>query len=144
VSARVGFERVVDANSKVSAANSVMSVVGPSLGGLLVQLLTAPIAVLADAVSYLISAVSLTLIRRREAEAPAAPQRHLRQEIVEGLTTVVRDPTLRTLALTISGFNLFNAWMTSVYVLYAVRGLGLTPVQLGIVFGAVGPGALLR
>ena len=84
---------LVEGNSKLALSGSLAEVLGPGLAGFLVQALTAPIAILVDSLSFVVSAVSLTIIRHTE--APPAIQ-HERQpighEMVEGVRTIWHDP----------------------------------------------------
>src|SRR5829696_5662315 len=75
---------LVPANSRLSASASVAEIGGPGLGGLLVSALTAPIAVVVDAVSFLVSAVALGRIRRREPAPVVDRRRRIRTEVAEG------------------------------------------------------------
>src|SRR5205085_1899850 len=68
----IGLDRVVEGNSKLAMSSSIAEVGGPSIAGALVQLFSAPFAILVDAWSYLVSALSLALIRSPE---PARPVR---------------------------------------------------------------------
>ena len=139
-------EQIVEGNTKLQLSYSGAQLAGPGIGGLLVKLVTAPIAVAVDAVSYLASAVLLGLIRGREPapEAPAggADLRGLARDIRAGLRFVWRHPFIRPLALATGTANFFYLFgMTgAILALYAVRELGLSPALLGIVlmFGNVG------
>ena len=103
------------------------------------------IAILTDALSFALSALSLVLIRVREA-APNAREGqspHLWREISEGLQVVLRHPVLRALAGGSGLFNFFDSFLYSVYVLYLTRTLDMPPVFVGIVFALGGAGGLL-
>jgi MFS family permease len=134
-------EQLVEGNSKLGVSSALAEISGSAVGGGLVQLLTAPLAILVDGVSYLVSAVLLALIRRPEAapEAPEQPQT-MRQDLLEGLRVVWRIPTLRALALSSGLFNFFGNFIGVLYALFVVRELGLSPALLGgfIAFGGVG------
>jgi predicted MFS family arabinose efflux permease len=141
----VGRKRLVDANSKFEISASVATVVGPSLGGLLVQLLSAPVAVAIDAVSFVVAAFGLVAIRKPE---PPPVPRHERgpilAEIREGLMTILGDRRLRLIMTCGAVHNFFaNGMIAALYVLYAVRAIGLNPAELGLVLAAGGPGVLL-
>ena len=145
-------EQLVEGNTKIQLSYSSAQLTGPGLGGLLVQAFTAPIALVADAVSYLGSAVLLLTIRHREPpKAPSASQgaradlRGLGRDIGAGLGFVWRHRFIRPLALATGTSNFFYLFgMTgSVLTIYAVRQLGLSPGLLGAVLvvgnvGAVG------
>lgn len=149
VPALVEPAQLLDGNAKLQMSYSVAQLTGPGLGGVLVQALTAPIAVVVDAGSYLGSAALLATIRRgrRGPEPPRPPAartdlRGLGREIGEGLRFVWRHRLIRPLALATGTSNLFYLFgMTgAVLTIYAVRQLGLTPALLGtvLVIGNVG------
>ena len=96
----IGVDRVVDGNSKLATSSSLAEIGGPGLAGALVQVVSAPFAILVDAVSFAVSAVSLLLIRTPE---PPRPQRTtttaIRTEIVEGLSLVRHHPVLLPIVL---------------------------------------------
>jgi MFS family permease len=139
----VGRERLVEGNSKLEVSNPVAQVAGPAVGGGLVQLLTAPLAVLADAASYLVSASLLGTIRAREEEPARAAERDLRSEIGEGLRVVLGSRLLRPIAGYTGASNLFGAVTGAVFLLYVTDSLGVEPALLGLVFGVGSVGALL-
>jgi len=140
--ALVGRESLVDANGKLATTTSTMTILGPSLAGFLVQTLTAPIAIVVDAVCSAVAAVVYTAIRRAEPPAEVV-RRHLLREVLEGIGVVFGNRVLRTLVLVVASFNLFSGMAQAVFVLYMARQLGLPPATIGIVFAASGPGALL-
>lgn len=139
----LGRERLIEGNAALRASDSVTAMVGPSLAGFLVQLLTAPIAIVVDALSFVLCGL-LTLVVRVEESVPArASLTRVGQEIVEGLRYVLGEPSLRGLAAGGAAHNFFsNGAIVALYVLYANQLLGLPPVALGIVFAFGGPGAL--
>lgn len=139
----VPSEHLVEGNSKLEMSDSVAQIAGPGLGGVLVQVLTAPVAILADALSFLVSALLLSSIRTHEAAPPRADRGSMRREIAEGLRLVLGNPLLRALAGSSATFNLFDSVLFSVYVLYMVRALGLSAGAIGLVFGLGGVGGLL-
>jgi MFS family permease len=147
VPALLSRERLVDANSKLELGRSAAEVGGPGLAGGLIGLAGAPLAIAADAVSFLISA--LLLARLRAPEPDPAPREHasIRPEIGEGLRTVAGSSPLRALAGAAGVTVLFSSLMEAVFVLYLTGELGLTPVLVGLIFasGNVGflAGALL-
>jgi len=149
----VGRDRLVEANSKVSAAGSVAEASSFSLGGWLVQWLTAPFAIAVDAVTFLASALLLRGIRTPEAEPGAGaaereePEGSLLAEAADGLRVVVRDPVLRALAVANLGLAAsFGAGMAA-FLIYVNQVLGFDPGTLGLIFAMGGvtslAGALL-
>jgi len=139
----VGKERLLGANSQLAASSSAMTAVGPGLAGVLVQLLTAPLAILLDAGTLVLSATLLMTVRMQEPQPDQSRRRGLWQGIAEGLKPLYRDPILRSVAGSSMIYLFFSSVMLAVYVLYATRNLGLSPAALGIVFGAGGVGAVL-
>jgi predicted MFS family arabinose efflux permease len=142
--ALVARDRLVEGNSKLEVSNSVAQIVGPSVAGVLVQLLTAPIALLVDALSFVVSIVSLGFIRAPEPKPERAADRAgLRRELGEGMATVFKNPLLRAIAGCTGTSNLFSNATFAIFVLYATRDLAIGPAALGLVLAAMGPGALL-
>lgn len=135
--------QLAEANSKIATSYSLAGICGPGLGGFLVGVLTAPIALAVDAVSYLVSAVALGRIRRPEAAPEPVAARSVAADIAEGLRTVVGNRILRHLATQSAAFNLFVNVVITVFLVYAVRVLHLAPTQLGVVVGAGSAGALV-
>jgi MFS family permease len=140
----VGRERLVEANSKLSASDSLAEIAGPPLGGALVQLISAPLAIVLDALSFLVSALSIGLIRAPE-PPPAPPHQRpgLRRELAEGLGAALRDPLLR--ALLGAGFtiSLFGGIIGTLYDLYLIRDLAMSPALVGLTIGVGGISALV-
>ena len=140
----VGRDRVLETVTLVRSGDAVTAVVGPSLGGLLVQALSAPIAVVVDAASFLAQAGLTLLVRVDEpSPAPRTAGSHPWHDIVEGLRYVFGEASLRGLALGGATHNFFsNGALVALYVLYASTTLGLSPVEIGIAFAAGGPAAI--
>ena len=140
----VSRDQLVEANSRLEATASGAQVVGPALGGTLVRILGAPVALLVDSFSYIISAALLWRIRAAE-ETPERNDASLTQraEIGQGLRAVWQSPVLRALALSSTVMNLAGFLFLSIYVLYLTRDLGLGAEAVGLVFAAGGAGALL-
>lgn len=141
--ALVGRDALVEGNAKLQASQSVAQVAGPTIGGLLVQALTAPYAVLVDAVSFLVSGGAVAAIRTREEAVPRAPDRHLRREIAEGLRFVLGHPILRMIAGCTGTYNFFTSALGAVIVVFLVRDLGASAGAVGLVFSIGSAGALL-
>ena len=137
-------EQLPHANSMLATSGSTARVVGPGLAGILIQWLTAPFAILIDAATFLVSAVSALLIRTAEPILPA-PERppHVWREIAEGLWVIVANPYLRTFALSAAALDIFWNALYAVYVLYITRELGLPPATLGVILSAGSVAALI-
>jgi MFS family permease len=139
----VRTDQLVEANSKLQVSESVTQVVGPGVGGGLVQLLGAPVAIAADAVSFVLSALSLALVRAREVAPSGQESRNFRREIQVGLVTVLRTPSLGALAGASLTFNLFDNVLFAVYVLYMTTTLHFPSALVGLIFGLGGVGGLM-
>jgi MFS family permease len=144
VPALVPRETLLGANSRLQASESTAQVAGPGLGGLLIQFLTAPIALLVDAVSYLVSAVMLSRIRTVE-PAPGAPaeQGRMLAQIRAGLSLTWRNRVLLTLVGTAAICNLTAEWILVLFPLFCVRLLHLSAGMIGLVISTGAVGALL-
>lgn len=131
-------ERYVEAMALLNGSRSLASVGGPTIGGLLVQLLGAPMAMLADALSFLGSVVFL---RRIESpEPPIEPEAaSVRDQLLAGLSFVSGDPIMRPTLLAVATINFFNFAFAALFILYATTTLGVSPGVLGL---ALGTGAI--
>lgn len=139
----VAADRIVEGNTKLQSTSAAAQVVGPSVGGVLVSLLTAPFALLVDALSFLISAAFVARTRVAEAAPKTRGERAgVVGEITEGVRVVVDDRVLRALAGASATTILFGRMFMAVYVLYMTRVLGLSAVGVGLVFAAGGVGSL--
>jgi MFS family permease len=124
---------LVDANSKLEISSSASQIAGPGIAGLLIQWITAPFAIAADAASFVWSAAFLARIRVQEDVDPPAEQRSLVREIVEGLRYLVTDGRWRAMAIFVAVFNLGTGITGPLVLVFAVRRLGLNAGQLGLV-----------
>ncbi len=142
IPALVGREEVVEANAKLEISRAAANIGGPGMAGGLVALLTAPVAVLVDSVSYALSALLLLRIRKQE-EAPSRTERRsLRHELVEGLRYVFGNSYQRTMVAMTAISNFFGQVVFSILLVYAVRELDLTPATIGIVLAIGNLGTL--
>jgi MFS family permease len=140
----VGRDRLVDGNTKLSITQSFAEIVGPGLAGTLVQTVTAPMAILLDALSYLVSAFCIWSIRKPESGRSGRHEaRHLWNEIREGLHTVAHNRTLLALALTAATSALFSSIYYTMDVLFALRTLHMGPALFGLTVTFGGIGALI-
>jgi len=139
----VNRAELVEANSKLALTESIADITGPGLTGLLVQLITAPMAILLDALSFVCSAVSVWLIRKPEPRPEPRLSPHIGREIAEGLSASWRNPLLRALLQRTAMGAFFMGLMGGLYFLFAVRELHITPVLLGIVISVGGVSNLI-
>lgn len=140
----IGVDRVVEANSKIASSSSIAEIGGPGLAGGLVQFIGAPFTMLLDAISYVVSSISLLLIRAPEPARPTRTVRtHIRYEIAEALGVVRRHPVLLPLTLRSVIAHVAGSFYGVLYTIYILEELKLSPFILGIVVSAGGVGALI-
>ena len=135
-------ERYVEGSALLNGSRSLSYVAGPTLGGGLVQLLTAPFALVADAISFLASALALGRVRAEEAPLEPDPA-GLRERFAIGLAFAARDPIIRPSLAAAATINFFNFGFSALFVLYATRTLGVEPGTLGLALGTGAIGGLL-
>ncbi len=136
-------DQLIDGNSKLELTASISQLVGPGLGGVLVQIFTAPISLLADAFSFLISALSLIFIRRTEPPITRPEERQqMLAEIGAGLKLLLRNPILGPLVWSSINITLCTNITTAVYLLYATYTLHISPALLGTIYAVGGLGAI--
>ncbi|MBP2404169.1 enterobactin exporter EntS [Streptomyces netropsis] len=134
----------VEAGAKTGMSSSAADVAGPGLAGVLVGALTAPVALIVDAFSYLVSLISLLLIRTPEPRPrPPSARRHLPTELRDGLRWVLKNPVLRSLALIgfCCNFSMVTVW--TMFLLYGTHDLHLGPTTLGTIFATASVGGLI-
>jgi MFS family permease len=135
----VSRDRYVEANSLLAGSRAFSFVAGPSVGGLLVQLLKAPFALIVDSLSYLCSAAFLSSVAPEEPPTEEAERGH----VVAGIRFVLGNRTMRASLLATATINLFNFIFWALFILYAVRSLHVTAGTLGLVLGAASVGGLI-
>ena len=135
-------KRYVEAMALLNGSRSLASVAGPTIGGILVQVLGAPLAMLGDAFSYLGSVVFLRRIRASE-----PPIEHeegsTRERLMAGLSFVIGDPIMRPTLLSVATVNLFTFASSALFILYATTTLGVSPGALGLALGTGSVGAVI-
>lgn len=139
----VGRQHLADSNSRMQSSMSLAMVAGPGIAGVVVGILTAPITLALDAVSYVCSAFGLISIRTVE-PAPEVPDVRLTiwRSIGEGWQILMGNRVSRALLTQSAMFNFVQSGFITIFVVYAVRDLHLSPIKLGIVLGAIAVGAL--
>jgi MFS family permease len=145
-------DELVEGNAKLELTRTVSQRIGPGIAGVMIGLLTAPFALLLDAISYVVSTVLLVWIRRTEPTvAPrddsTAPRPSMRAEIAVGVRYVTGHRWLRGLALTVALGSLFGTLADSILILYLVTEHQFPPALIGLAFslGSIGiiAGALI-
>lgn len=136
-------EALLGAGSRLKASEAVAMLGGPGLGGALVQVLTAPIAVLVDAVSFLASAALLGKVRAPERVGHVPPPREsLRREVAEGAAHLWHDRRLRAIAGAAANLNFFGLMIMALLVVYLTRSAHFTAIMVAAVTAAAGVGSL--
>jgi MFS family permease len=136
-------DRLIEANARIGASDSLAEVAGPSLAGVLLQWLGAAQAIFVDVGTYLFSATSLILIRTSEPVPELSAHPSLRREMLEGLRIVIHHPILRALMATTATHRFFGNFIGTIYWLFLVRDLGLSPAIVGLSIGMGGVGAFI-
>lgn len=139
----VGRAQLVEGNSKLEAVRSTAHLGGPALAGQLIRLMSAPVALLLDAVALATSALFVAKIRQREPQPTPSPDANLVREIREGLRFVLGHRLLRPIVTCTSLFNLFAAANGAMMILFLERVLGLDAGTIGLVFTVSGAGGLV-
>jgi MFS family permease len=136
-------EQLIEGNGKLEASSAVAQIAGPGLAGSLVQLITAPLTLLADALSFVVSVLSILTIRTREDRPRMAKHQPLLEAIREGLMLLLEHRLLRPLALSHALTNCGGSIIEAVVVLYVTRTLHVGSGLLGIIIASGSVGTLL-
>jgi MFS family permease len=134
----VAPERYVDGQSLIYGSRALSFVGGPSIGGVLVQVLSAPFAIAADALSFLGSALFLGRIRPAE-----PPTDDGKGSVLAGARFIAGSGLVRASLIAVATINFFNLMFAAIYLLYAVRVLHIRPGVVGVLLGTAALGALL-
>jgi MFS family permease len=142
-------DQLVDGNSKLEITRSASQILGPGLAGILIGVFRAPFAMVIDSVSYFVSALFLTWIRRPEPPVEAhdtvahGPKPSMREEVSVGLRYVLGHRWLRNIAATTGTSNFFANVVNAILVLYLVDERGLGPEAIGFAFSVASIGFLV-
>lgn len=139
----VRSEQIGRANSYLETTGQISRIGGPGLAGVLLTIVSAPVLIIVDAVSFLVSAITLSRVRDNETLRPVDERESLPTEIAEGLRFVFRHPILWRITATTATLNLFAMLITTLKVILILREIGLTPAVLGLIFGIGSVGGLL-
>lgn len=134
-------DQLVRGNSAIEGSRSAAQIGGPALGGALVSLLSAPIAVATSGLFFVLSFVSIARMRWRETILERSGRTH--RQILEGLRLVLGDVALRTVCLASAAFQFFFAATMTAYLIFLTRELHLSGTAVGLALAATGPGALV-
>lgn len=139
----IGRLQLVEGNSKLSGSASIAEASGFSAAGWLVQIFTAPVTILIDAISFAASAISIWMIRGREQARESHAKPDIRREIEEGWSAMLRHPLLRSTAACEFSKEFFGGMYGALVVLYMVRELGFAPGVLGTIWAVGGISSLI-
>jgi MFS family permease len=139
----IGRGHLVEGNAKLQGSESVSQIAGPSIGGLLIQAISAPYAVLVDALSFVWSAGWVAAIDIRPPRPERKPDRNLRREIGEGLRFVLGNPLLRAIAACTGSFNLFSSMILAVFYVLLARELHVSPGIIGLITATAAVGGVI-
>lgn len=144
---RVGRANLVEANSRIALSDSSAQLVGPGIAGALIHALTAPFAILLDAIAYFISAFMLRGIRPQASDAPKqvgeASWASVWADAKEGLKLIWHNPILRAISWGLALWQLLRHAYVAVMILFAARDLALSPGRIGALYMLAGVGFLL-
>lgn len=139
----VGRGRLLEANTKLQGIRAVSQIAGPGIAGQLVQVVTAPFALVANVVTLGLSALLVGRIRTHETKPDRRPDANLLKEIGEGLRFVVGQPTLRAIAACNATFNLSWAAFGAMLIFFLARDLSLSEGMIGFFFMFAGVGSVI-
>ena len=138
----INSAQLVEGNTKLQTTEAIAEVVGPSIAGILIQAVTAPIAIVVDALSFLWSAAWLQQIRSSETFADPNEVPHPLDDIREGWRACRANPVVFPLLAAEGTFGLIAGFFASIYMLFVLRTLSLDEATVGIIIGVGGLGAL--
>jgi predicted MFS family arabinose efflux permease len=137
-------ERLIEANGALAASGSVAEFAGFGLSGFLVQVLSGPITILIDAITYVVSALLLLSVHRPEPPPPSAGDREpVLNEIRHGLRLVRHDPVLRAFAIAQMLLSALWGVFGAVFFVLALDGLGVSPAAVGLIAGVGGASSFI-
>lgn len=136
-------DQFVEANSLLSGTRSASFVAGPAVAGGLIQAVTAPVAMLVDAVTFAVSALLIGRVRVPDLPVDTTDEAGLLRRSREGMGLVLRDPHLRASLACATTINLFNLMAGALLILFASRELGLSAGVIGLALGIGATGGLL-
>ena len=142
---RVGRQNLVEANSRIALSDSSAQLIGPGLAGVFIHWLTAPFAILLDAMAFFASALMLRSIKAQATDAPKVPENGATvwTDAKEGLRLIRDNPILRSLAWGLAVWQFLKHMYFAIVILFAARDLELSPGTIGVVWMMGGVGFLI-
>ena len=141
--ALIGRAHLLEGNARLESTEAVAEVGGPSLAGLLIELVTAPFALLFDVFAYLTAARILATIRAPEPEPAAEAGPTVLRDVIVGLRAWWTNPLTRPMFLTNANTSFFSGFFAALYMIFTLETLGLSPGVVGLLIGVGGVGAFL-
>lgn len=137
-------DKLATGNSRLGTSSALAEVAGPPIAGLLIQILTVPVAILLDILSFLCSAFCLGLMHVPERPSPSATPTpvSLWHEMRAGLSALVHHPLLRATAGYTCTCNFFGGTYAALYLVYTFQLFGANPVAYSVLVALGGVGAL--
>ncbi|UGQ46974.1 MFS transporter [Massilia endophytica] len=126
----VGRDRMVEAQSRFAATDSILRLFTPGIAGLLIQWLTAPVAIMVNSMGFVASVWKLRRVHVDEPE-PRPSDKHPLHDIAQGFAFIWKHPLLRALAFGAGSWHLLYYGYTALLVLFATRELGMSAGQIG-------------
>ena len=139
----VAREDLTDANASLSGTEAVAEIAGPALAGVLFQVLAAPFAIAANAVTYLVSAGFLAGIRKPEQPPDPEPDVRWRDDVSLGFRAAWGHRLVRPILLMACVHSLFGGIFGALYIYFCLRVVGLSPALMGVTIAVGGVGALV-
>ncbi|MDQ0463163.1 putative MFS family arabinose efflux permease [Caulobacter ginsengisoli] len=139
----IGKPDLLEGNAKLAVTESTAEIGGPALAGVLFQIFTPPIAILVDAATYVVSALSLGTIR--QVEPPPIPRQrdqHWLADLKFGFEAVMAQPLIRPMLIMTVVQTFFGSFFASLYMLFGIKTLGLSTSLMGVTIAVGGVGAL--
>lgn len=150
-------EHMIEGNARMQTSYAVADIAGPAGAGLLLRVVSTPVAFAIDAVSFGFSALALIGTKAAERSTVAGPTgadptagrpsrsplRSILVDVRAGLAFVIDSPTLRTLTIGVATWNLFTSMSRAMFILFLLEVLGLSEVTIGLVTAAGGVGILI-
>jgi MFS family permease len=142
-------EKLIQGNSLFEMSNSVFTISGPSLAGLLIQFVTAPFALIIDALSFFVSAIFIKRIKKERAiekqkeNTEKNKKINLFEAIKDGFQYIKKSRFLNVIIVSSGLTNLANAFIFPVLIIYITKDLGLSSFLIGVVFSFAGIGAFV-
>lgn len=138
----IDARQLVDGNTKLQSTEAVAEIAGPGIAGALIQAVTAPVAIIVDALSFVWSAWWLREIRGAEDVAPSTAESSALRDISEGWRICRSHPIVFPLLMAQATFGLFAGFFSAIYMLFALRTLGLSEAAVGLIISVGGVSAL--